>query len=684
MRIHPQYRIVIVLAVLAGSVFPACKNEPRNRIDHTDVLDSFFYSLKLTGDGDFLGKIDSISRSIKNPGIKDQWNVLSYKYAYYYYRAHAFKTAIVYADSMLQLLDRKPDFLPLYAKTLFLKGDAFLSQRRYSESFTWYYKGRLAILEKRDSCALSEYSARLATVCYVQKKYVEAAGYYKQSIKETERCPEGTFDEFAQRQGNYDNIGICYVRANMKDSAGVYFDKALAYIDANEHRFPEKAEFIQVARAVIYGNKANVAIDDKRYTEAEQLLGQSIAINEHPLHAPEDAVYSRIKLAKLYQLQKRFDEAEKIVQQIDSTRRPYKNPDLSEGYFLLRSRQSENTGDHKAAYAYLSEYNRIRDSVANVSGPVTSVDIQQELDDVARQFQLTVLKKENKVKTEYLILMVVIAVLAVLVVILVLLNYRRSRRNVMELTQLHDEVTHKNAALQQTLTALEQSHQNNNRFMRIVAHDLRGPVGAINSLAEILQQGGLPDDKKDEMLRAIHTSGTKSMNLINDLLNDMQAFSKLKNIEIINIADILRYCVALYEHQVQEKNQVVILDTVPAYVSGDQEKLWRVFSNLVSNAIKFSRQNGEIRITTELNNGQVIIAIHDQGIGIPDNFKHRIFESTGAGSPGTSGEASFGLGLSISKQIISLHKGKIWFESEKGQGASFFVSLPLAEQPVSQ
>jgi signal transduction histidine kinase len=683
MRFYPQYRITAILFLLTGIVLFACRNESRNRVDHTVTLDSFYYSLQLTGDDAFLGKIDSIGRSIKNPGIKDQWKIYSYKYAYYYYRTRDFKTADLYTDTMLRLVERKPQFVEAYAKTLFLKGDAFLSQRRYSEAFTWYYKARMAILEKKDSCSLSEYSARLASACYRQNKFIEAANYYKQSLQEAENCSDQTFNEFANKQGVLDNVGICYVKGNVKDSAAVYYNKALAYIKENESRFPGKKDFIEIARAVIYGNQANVAIANKKYTEAERLLKLSISINEIPGHAPEDAVYSRIKLAKLYQLQNRYAEAGGVITQIDSTRKPYGNHDLSEGYYLLQSKQSANFGDHKAAYFYLSEYNRIRDSVATVFGPVTSLDIQQELDDIARQYQLVVLEKENKAKTGYLILVIVIAVLAILVVILVWMNYRRSRKNITELTQLHEEVTHKNAALQQTLTALEHGHQNNSRFMRIVAHDLRGPIGAITSLVEIMKEGDIPEDRQKEMLQAIHTSGTKSLSMINELLNDMQAFGKLSNIETVNITDILKYCVALYDHQVQEKKQTVTLDTVPAYVSGDQEKLWRVFSNLVSNAIKFSKKEGEIRIMMEADDENVIIAIHDEGIGIPENFKHKIFESTGAGSPGTSGEASFGLGLSISKQIISLHHGRIWFESETGAGASFFVSLPLAEQPVS-
>jgi signal transduction histidine kinase len=683
MRFYCQYRIPAIFFLVSGILAVACTNKPENGKSHTIALDSFYNSMKLADDTGFSKRVDSIYLTLGNASLTDQWTIYSYKFFLHYYRTRDYNKALLYADTMLALVEKKPDYKEQYARTLFYKGDAFLAQRRFSEAFSWYYKARIAIVDKKDSCALAEYSSRLANACYRQNKFTDAANYYKQSLQEEENCSIRNFHQFAEHQGNLDNIGICYVKANNKDSAALYYNKALDYISANEHWFPEQKDFMVMARAVIYGNQANIAMESKNYQEAEKLLKLSISINENPGHAPEDAVYSRIKLAKMYLAQGRNADAAIVIKKIDTARQAYINPELSEGFYLLRSKQAAAAGDHKTAYFYLAAYDGIRDSVATAFGPVTSLDIQQALDDIARQYQLVVLEKENKTKSDYLILLIVIVVLAVLVVSLVLMNYQRSRKNVAELTQLHEEVTHKNAALQQTLTALEHGHQNNNRFMRIVAHDLRGPIGAITSLVEILKAGDIAAEKQPEALQAIHTSATKSLSLINELLTDMQAFGELSNIETVNIADILKYCVALYDHQVQEKNQTVTLDTEPAYVSADQEKLWRVFSNLISNAIKFSKRNGGIRISMETTDNEVTIAIHDEGIGIPDNFKHKIFESTGVGSPGTSGEASFGLGLSISKQIISLHHGRIWFESKTGEGASFFVSLPLAKQSVS-
>ncbi len=284
---------------------------------------------------------------------------------------------------------------------------------------------------------------------------------------------------------------------------------------------------------------------------------------------------------------------------------------------------------------------------------------------------------DNDLKT-YLWLTIVIATMAIVIVVLIWINYRRSRQNIVELTDLHDALTYKNQALLQTLTALEQSHNNNSRLLKVVAHDLRGPLGAITSIAELGSDGKVPDEKYKQIMGIIYRSGTKALSLANDLLLDLQNLGTLNNAEPLHIDDQLKYCVELYDHKMKEKDQRSILETIPAVVIGDREKIWRVFSTLISNAVKFSREGGVITITMKQQKENLLISFHDEGIGIPDDLKDRIFEPTEATTrPGTFGEPSYGLGLSITRNIVLLHLGRLWFESHPKTGTTFYVSLPL-------
>jgi signal transduction histidine kinase len=109
----------------------------------------------------------------------------------------------------------------------------------------------------------------------------------------------------------------------------------------------------------------------------------------------------------------------------------------------------------------------------------------------------------------------------------------------------------------------------------------------------------------------------------------------------------------------------------------DPLHLQRVIHNLLSNAVKFSPQGGRIEVSSEIKSNRFRLAIKDHGIGIPFEMQALVFDRfTTAQRQGTSGEASTGLGLYFARQTVDLHGGRIWFESEVGQGTTFFIELP--------
>ena len=109
----------------------------------------------------------------------------------------------------------------------------------------------------------------------------------------------------------------------------------------------------------------------------------------------------------------------------------------------------------------------------------------------------------------------------------------------------------------------------------------------------------------------------------------------------------------------------------------DQTKFMQALTNLVSNANKFTRRNGHIRVSVQVNAGSITLSVSDNGIGIPKDLLPVLFERfTKARRPGLKGEETVGLGLSIVKRIVELHGGRIWVESEEHQGSIFFIEIP--------
>jgi signal transduction histidine kinase len=281
----------------------------------------------------------------------------------------------------------------------------------------------------------------------------------------------------------------------------------------------------------------------------------------------------------------------------------------------------------------------------------------------------TLLSEKNARKTSYLI----VVVISLIAVVLVLLKLWHNRK---QLLVLNNQISTQNSSMQKTLNALEQSQADNTRMMQIVAHDLRNPIGAMFSIASIMLDEERPEKDK-ELLEMVKTSGQNSLNLVSELLQVQTNADELKR-EPVDLGQLLYYCVDLLRHKAEVKGQQIDLQASAVIIPANREKLWRVISNLIANAIKFSPMGATIRVSLKEKKDQILITVEDHGIGIPLEIAPKIFDMfTDAKRSGTAGEEPFGLGLAISKQIVEAHGGKLWFDSKPGYGATFFVELPV-------
>ncbi len=291
------------------------------------------------------------------------------------------------------------------------------------------------------------------------------------------------------------------------------------------------------------------------------------------------------------------------------------------------------------------------------------------LDYVLKDQQVNALLIRSNYQNALLILLVVICLMAVVIIISIRQNLRRTKK-------LNKLISKQNIAMKRTLHALEQSQADNTRMMKIAAHDLRNPIGGIYSLMSLMLAE--PDRSADdiEILQTIKTSAQNSLDLVNDLLEAQFNTENFKK-EPIDISEILQYCVSLLLNKAEAKHQQLKLQSEELIIPANREKLWRVISNLISNAIKFSPSGAKIDVKMETDADSVLIKVRDEGIGIPPEMHDKIFDMfTQAKRPGTDGEQAFGLGLAICKQIVEGHGGKIWFESKPDKGTTFYVRLP--------
>jgi len=658
-----------------------CRQSEENAPDHKGYIEHALAGrlFKAQDSTAFHRFVDSAYNALPTKSLNDRLDKYDELGLFWYLSVRNNGQALLYADSLLDAVKPKrnvPAYASRYINALFRKGDILLALNRYEDAFSWYYQARELVLQQKDTCSFPEHTNRLAMVSFKQKKFGEAIVYYKQAYEELQHCALDSFEHFGDIQGNLDNTGIAYNRLGKADSAAFYFNKALAYINEKENSFPSHKDFMPIAKAVIYGNLAEAEMQLGHFTQAESLLLKGISINEDPARAPEDAAYSMSKLVRLYLDQHRNNEAGNMLSRLAVIEADFPNTELSSRYLFLRSRYEMAIGHSTEAYEFLSKQTRMRDSLERLLTAEPVADVRRTFEQIGNQYRL---ETQNRLKTEFLLLIAVFFVMVLMILLLQWKNYRRTKRNIEALHTLNEEVLQKNEYLLTTLEALEKSRRDKHHLLKVVAHDLRGPVSSMAAIARMVHKGQFEAGRVPEAMNMIARSGNSAMELINELL-DYRSLESKQNTEILDLSELLRYCVDVLKHKAGEKQQVILLQPEHANILADREKILRIFHNLLDNAIKFSEPRNIITITMQCTDTKVKVSVIDHGIGIPAVLQNSIFnEPVAASQKGTDGEASFGLGLSIVAQLVKEHKGKIWYTSEEGNGTTFFLEFPLAK-----
>ncbi len=235
--------------------------------------------------------------------------------------------------------------------------------------------------------------------------------------------------------------------------------------------------------------------------------------------------------------------------------------------------------------------------------------------------------------------------------------------------------------IQRYTKELERSNKELQQFAYVASHDLQEPLRMVGSFLQLLERRYSPQldsDAKDFINYAV--DGAKRMqNLINDLLEYSRVGTRGKPFEKINLNDVVALAKNNLKIAINENKANITCDGLPIIV-GDGTQLTQVFQNLIGNAIKFhSQKSPKINISSIRKNGNFVIRVKDNGIGIDPQYNEKIFMifqrlHNREDYPGT------GIGLAICKRIVERHGGAIWVESKFGKGSTFHISIPAREE----
>jgi PAS domain S-box-containing protein len=235
--------------------------------------------------------------------------------------------------------------------------------------------------------------------------------------------------------------------------------------------------------------------------------------------------------------------------------------------------------------------------------------------------------------------------------------------------------------LKEAVEQLREADRLKDEFLALVSHELRTPLAAIVGFSLALSQAGEDEEVRTQVAERIAGNAEEMRRMVERLLD----FSRLQagRVEVEPAPLMLReaidrICLNLSGILGQHVVEVDIEPTISA--RADVDGLSRILSNLITNAVKFSPPHSTIAVRGEQEGGWVTISVKDAGIGIPPDLQQRIFERFYQAPNQPPGKRGTGVGLAIVHRYVELHGGRIWLESEPGDGTTFFFTLPVAHR----
>ncbi|MBF0548415.1 MAG: HAMP domain-containing histidine kinase [Candidatus Riflebacteria bacterium] len=251
------------------------------------------------------------------------------------------------------------------------------------------------------------------------------------------------------------------------------------------------------------------------------------------------------------------------------------------------------------------------------------------------------------------------------------------------LVEANNEINNLSRELHKTNAHLTKLNDQKNHFLGMAAHDLRNPLCVILQLSDFLytQAESLLDAKQLKMLASIRNASKFMSQLINNFLDVSIIESGKLELELVS-TDFVPFVerTVLVNQLLAEKKKIKLTfqgeKNLPQIMI-DNYKIEQILNNLISNAIKYSFPESTVQISVQKSGDYILVTVQDEGQGIPAAELPKLFQAFQTTSvKGTAGEKSTGLGLLISKKIVSGHRGKIWVESKPGKGSTFSFTLP--------
>lgn len=340
---------------------------------------------------------------------------------------------------------------------------------------------------------------------------------------------------------------------------------------------------------------------------------------------------------------------------------------LSESYRLLSDIYSSN-GQHKKALEYLKSHTAIKDSLNKKETASKIAAIQKEITVREKNKRIEDLSENNKLQRTYIVLLIITTIAIVIIGLLYRRYYKENEKLNFSLNKKNHE--------------LKSMQENRRKFYTLLSHDLKSPVTHIVNMTKLLNQYSDKMDEKErkESITQINSSANNLFTLIENILE----WAKSTNPDInsvkdeFNVEKTIEKSIDILEPNASQKSITINSEVQNKIIKSDEELISIAIRNLLSNSIKYSNENSEIIVEGALSDNYYSITIKDEGMGINKDLLEKIEKGEQIISvPGTNNEKGTGLGLLITRNLLTKIGGKVKIKTEENKGTEVEISIPL-------
>ncbi len=374
-----------------------------------------------------------------------------------------------------------------------------------------------------------------------------------------------------------------------------------------------------------------------------------------------------------------FDESYKYITSSLENARLLNARVLELDCFQHLSSLFEKRGDYRKAFEYFKLYEQVEDTLFSSDKQSRMLRYQVQFETESKDSQIAQLslqqaEQRSAIRKQEFVRNILVVVMALSGILLVTV-YRsgQRRRKINHLLLQHQEEMEKRSE------ELEKLNQVKDKFFSIISHDLRSPINALSGLLDLMDKNAIDPAELSIHIKELRSRFNHTRTLLNNLLDwTLLQMDKLNlqagKIDLQKIADEnIQLLSSLPGKEIRMINNI----PQPAIAFGDSNTINLVIRNLITNAIKFTNDGGEVLITGQEKESEWMISVKDNGIGMKPEVLQILFDKTAPYTTrGTANEKGTGLGLILCKEFIEKNGGRIWVESSEGNGSVFYFTLP--------